>query len=92
MSCPAAADPVSAPYTKPRPLANQRVEMIAPSTIDTTPIPRPTPTPHVSASCSGVMTKVDAVVDTAISPSAMRIMRRTPKRSMNAAANGPTAP
>ena len=66
--------------------------MMAAKIIEMNPMPRPTPRPHVSASCAGVITKVDAAVDTAIRASATKIILRTPSRSMNAAANGPTAP
>ena len=50
-SCPVAFAAESAPSTRPRRSSNHRVATTAASTIDVTPVPVPTSTPHSSVSC-----------------------------------------
>ena len=50
-SWPVALAADSAPSTRPRRSSNQRVATIAASTIEVTPVPVPTSTPHSSVSC-----------------------------------------
>jgi hypothetical protein len=56
------------------------------------PVPVPTTTPQSSASCQGVRISVVSPTPVAISRRAQMTTRRTPKRFMNAAANGPESP
>ena len=91
-SCPVALAAESAPSTTPRFWSNQRVATIAASTIDVTPVPAPTSTPHSSISCHSACMRVEAATEAASSSSAPSTTRRSPQRSITAAANGPINP
>ncbi len=80
------------PMAKPRWLLNQRDTMVAPSTLATVPVAMPFSTPQLRIICQGSRTCVVRVTDTAISARAARMVRRTPKLCMMAAANGPISP
>jgi hypothetical protein len=81
-----------APRTSPRRASNQRVATIAASTIEVTPVPAPTQTPHSSINCHVDAILVVSATDTASSDSASSTMRRRPQRSIADAANGPINP
>ena len=89
---PVAVLAVSSPMTKPRLVANQRLTMVAPSTIATQPEPRPVSTPQVRMSCHGAVIRALAAVAAAIRASAPTSVRRRPTLSISAAANGPASP
>ena len=72
----------SAPSTRPRRSSNQRVATTAASTIDVTPVPVPTSTPHSSVSCHSVCMRVVSATDTASSAT----------RGQDDRAAGPTDP
>ncbi len=57
-----------------------------------TPVPSPTTTPHSNTSCHAWRIAGDSATAAAVTASASVIVRRTPKRSITAAANGPTSP
>ena len=80
------------PITSPRLVTNQRLTMVAPSTIAMAPTPTPTSRPHSSTSCQGAVIRV--VPPTARTRRAREAMmvRRTPTLCMRAAANGPMRP
>ncbi len=71
---------------------NQRVATVAASTIAVSPVPTPTTTPHSRTSCHTCFIASDANRPAAIIAIATMITRRTPKRFMKAAANGPNKP
>jgi hypothetical protein len=89
---PVAVLAVSSPITKPRLVTNQRLTMVAPSTMATQPDPRPDSTPQVSMSCQGWLMRLLAAVEAAISSSAATSVRLMPKLCISAAAKGPTMP
>ena len=80
------------PMTTPRCRTNQRFATIAPKTSASEPVPTPTAKPQSSHSCQAeVITRVRP------EPSATRASeaaatRRTPNRSISAAANGAVRP
>ena len=92
MSWPVAVEAVSTPMTTPRCAVNQRLTMVAPSTSAVMPVPEPTRTPHSMTSCQEADMRVVSAtaVDTRSREPAMT--RRTPKRFMSSAANGPIKP
>jgi len=91
-SCPVALAAVSTPMTRPRLVTNQRPATVAASTLAIAPVPRPTTPPHSTTSCHGaVMTTVSAE-PAAHRQSATSTTRRTPYRSIAAAAKGPVRP
>ena len=57
-----------------------------------TPVPAPTTTPHSSTNCQAWCIAGESATAPPVSSSARVIVRRTPKRSIRAAANGPTSP
>ena len=63
-SCPVAFAADRMPSTRPRRLSNQRLAMMAASTIDVTPVPVPTSTPQSRVNCHWVCMRVNAT-DTA---------------------------
>ena len=91
-SCPAAAAEASNPSTRPRRAVNQRVAIVAASTLAIAPVPQPTTMPHSRMSCHDCCISGVAATPSAISASAPSIVRRTPIVSMRAAANGPISP
>ncbi len=78
--------------TSPRRATNQRLTKVAPRTSATTPLPVPTTTPQSSMSCHGRVMKTVNPTPAARKQSAAASVRRTPTRSMTAAANGPISP
>ena len=80
------------PITAPRREENQRLTTVAPSTMAVVPVPRPTSTPQVSSSCQLERICEVRATPAQISASEASTVRRIPKRSINAAANGPTRP
>ena len=83
---------VITPSTAPRRFTNQRLATVAPSTEAIEPAPSPTSTPQSRYSCQGACITVVSAEPEAIRRSAPIITARTPKRSIRAAANGPTSP
>jgi hypothetical protein len=83
---------VSTPSTSPRRWVNQRVTMVAPSTMAVTPVPEPTTTPQSRINCHDSRISGVSATPVAITASAQHMVRRIPKRSMIAAANGPIMP
>ena len=92
INCPVAFAADSTPVTRPRRASNQRVATIAASTMDVTPVPVPTQTPQSSISCHWLRIVVVSATEIASKPTAARITRRMPKRSITDAANGPIRP
>ena len=83
---------VRTPITRPRRATNQRLATVAASTSAVAPVPMPTTTPHSSTSCQGVRITVVRATPTVTRESDSTITRRTPSRSMSAAAKGPQSP
>ena len=71
---------------------NQRVAMVADSTVARKPVPEPTRKPHITMSCQGWRISEVEATPTPTSASAHSTERRMPNRSMTAAANGPMQP
>ncbi len=92
ISCPVALAADNIPRTRPRRSSNQRLAMMAASTIDVTPVPVPTSTPQSSVSCHCDCICVVNATDAESRATAARITRRTPQRSITDAANGPMMP
>ncbi len=92
ISVPVAVLAVSSPMTRPRWVTNQRLTMVAASTIATPPDARPDSTPQVAISSHGWVMKALRKVERAIRQSAPTRVRLTPRPCMRAAANGPTKP
>ena len=57
-----------------------------------TPVPAPTTTPHNRTSCHAWCIAGDNATAAAVIAKPKVIVRRTPNRSISAAANGPTRP
>ena len=91
-SWPVAVLAVRTPSTTPRRSTNHRLTTVAPSTIAVIPVPAPTTTPQSSTSCQGAVIRVVKATPAATTASDTRIVRRTPSRSISAAANGPISP
>jgi hypothetical protein len=92
INCPVALAADRMPRTRPRRSSNQRLAMMAANTIEVTPVPVPTSTPHNSVSCHCARICVVNATDAHSSARAARITRRTPSRSITDAANGPIRP
>jgi hypothetical protein len=82
----------SIPSTRPRRASNQRLATMAASTIDVTPVPVPTSTPHNSVNCHEVFIPVVSVTAVPSSAMAASTTRRSPHLSITDAANGPRRP
>ena len=80
------------PITTPRCLTNQRLATIAPNTSASAPVPMPTAKPHSSHSCHGLVITRVRPLPTATRASEAATTRRTPNRSISAAANGAVRP
>ena len=80
------------PMTRPRLVLNQRLTMVAPSTLATAPEPMPENTPQVMNRCHGLVINRLSAVEPDMITSAASSVRRSPMRSINAAANGPVRP
>ena len=80
------------PTTTPRCRTNHRLAMIAPKTRASAPVPMPTANPHSSHSCQGLVITSVRPEPSATSSSATATTRRTPNRSIRAAANGAVSP
>ena len=80
------------PTTTPRCRTNQRLATIAPKTRASEPVPMPTAKPHNSHSCQALVITRVSPEPTATRASAAATTRRTPKRSIRAAANGAVRP
>ena len=78
--------------TRPRRLENQRLATVAASGTPTAPVAPPTTIPQSRSSCQGAFITVVSEEPAAIVASAISITRRTPKRSISAAANGAVSP
>ncbi len=83
---------MSTPVTSPRCLTNQRPVMVATNASAIDPVPRPTRTPHSRTSCQLAVMNTVSPLPHATSSSARLTTRRTPKRVINAAANGAVSP
>ena len=80
------------PVTRPRCRTNHRLATIAPNTSAIAPVPTPTGTPQRNHSCqASVITRVSPA-PSETSASASATTRRTPNRSISAAANGAVSP
>jgi hypothetical protein len=80
------------PMTRPRLVLNQRLTMVAPSTLATAPEPMPENTPQVTNRCQGLVISRLSAVEADITTSEASSVRRSPIRSIRAAANGPVRP
>ena len=78
--------------TSPRRRSNQRLAVIAASGTATAPVLEPITRPHSTYSCQGCVITVVSSDPTATITSAVAHTRRTPKRSITAAANGAPRP
>ena len=91
-SCPVELAAENTPTTTPRCRTNHRLAMIAPKTRAREPVPTPTANPHSSQSCQGLVITRVRPEPSATRSSAAATTRRTPKRSIRAAANGAVSP
>ena len=81
------------PITTPRCRTNQRLATIAPKTRASEPVPMPTAKPHSSHSCQALgHHQGQPGAERRPATSAAATTRRTPKRSISAAANGAVRP
>ena len=71
---------------------NQRFAMIAASGTETAPVARPLTSPHSRKSCHVSVMRIVSNADTAMTASEVPTTRRTPARSISAAANGAPRP
>ncbi len=92
MSCPVALLPDNNPMTRPRRSTNQRLAMTAAITIASAPVLSPMKMPRIGRSSQDRVTSGSSAIPAAIVASAPSMVRRSPKRSMNPAENGPTRP
>ncbi len=91
-SRPVAAEADISPITRPRLVLNQRLTMVAPSTVATAPEPTPENTPQVRSRCHGSVINRLSAVEPDINTNDASSVRRSPIRSISAAANGPVRP
>jgi hypothetical protein len=91
-SCPVAFAAEKMPVTSPRCVWNQRFATTAPSTSAIAPVPTPMSSPHSSQSCHGSVMSIVSPLAAPTTTSAHITVRRTPQRSMTAAANGAVRP
>lgn len=91
-SWPVAALAVSAPITRPRRSRHQRLETIATRAMVMLPVPMPTTNPHSATICQAARITVVAPTPRPTRLRASARVRRPPKRSISAAANGPHRP
>ena len=80
------------PMTTPRCRRNHRLATIAPKTSASEPVPMPTAKPHSSHSCQAELIASVRPEPTATRARDAAATRRTPKRSISAAANGAVRP
>ncbi len=80
------------PVTSPRRAVNQRLVTVAAKASAIEPVPSPTSRPQQSSSCQAAVIHTVAPEPTAMTTSAPATIRRMPKRSMSAAANGAVSP
>ena len=92
ISCPVALAAVRMPETRPRRATNQRPTTVATSAMAIDPVPSPTMTPHSSTSCHEAVMNTVSPLPAATISNAIDTTRRTPKRSISAAANGAVIP
>ena len=92
ISCPVALAAVRMPETRPRRATNHRPTTVATSAIAIEPVPSPTMTPHSITSCHDAVMNTVSPLPAATISSAIDTTRRTPKRSISAAANGAVIP
>ena len=83
---------MSTPLTSPRRATNHRLVMVATRAIDMEPVPTPTRTPQSSTSCQASPMNTVRPLPAATRTNALATTRRTPKRSISAAANGENSP
>ena len=91
-SCPVEDAAEKTPTTTPRCVTNQRLATMAPKTSASEPVPMPTAKPHSSHSCHALVIASVSPDPTATSARAAATTRRTPKRSISAAAKGAVRP
>src|SRR5882757_5313334 len=91
-SWPVAEPAVSTPDTSPRRAVNQRPVTVATRDNAIEPVPRPTSTPQHSTSCHAAVMNTVSPLPAATTTNAATTTRRTPKRSIRAAANGAVSP
>jgi hypothetical protein len=80
------------PDTRPRRATNQRPVTVATRDSAIDPVPSPTRKPHSSTSCQLAVMNTVSPLPVAVSSRAPTTTRRTPKRSISAAANGAVSP
>ncbi|MNL43387.1 hypothetical protein D3C87_1658960 [compost metagenome] len=73
-------------------MVNQRFTIVAPSTDATAPELKPEKTPQLISRCQGSVMYALTALEADIRTSAVISTRRKPKRSIAAAAKGPTSP
>ena len=92
ISWPVALAAENTPVTSPRCVWNQRFATIAPNTSAMAPVPTPMNTPQSTQSCHGAVITVVSPLATPTTTSAVVTVRRTPHRSIAAAAKGALMP
>lgn len=91
-NCPTTPAAVSRPATRPRRPAPARSATLAASAVEAAPVPSPTPSPQAAATCAGEPASAVPAAPAPASTSAPTTTRRTPSRSISAAANGAVTP
>src|SRR5579883_2661482 len=89
---PVEVEAANSPITKPRLVTNQRLTMVAASTLVMQPEAMPETTPQLSTSCQGAVMNRLAAEEAAIMASAAITVARMPNCCMAAAAKGPVNP
>src|SRR6185503_16572274 len=89
---PVEVEAANRPMIRPRLVTNQRLTMVAASTLVMQPEPMPEITPQVRINCQGAVMNRLAADEAPIIASATITVGRTPKRCMAAAAKGPVRP
>ena len=77
-NCPVALLALRHPMTRPRRFTNQRLAIVAPSTLAVTPVDRPSIRPQITQSCHSARICVAANRLTTIRVSAMLTTKRSP--------------
>ena len=83
---------LNTPTTTPRWRTNHRLATTAPNTRASEPVPMPTAKPQSSHSCQGLVITSVSPEPSETRASAAGTTRRTPKRSISAAAKGAVRP
>jgi hypothetical protein len=92
MSWPALTLAPKTPVTRPRSVTNHRFAIVGPSTLATSPLPRPATNPKKIVSCQISRENVDAISAAAVDPRLSSVTALIPMAAMSRPEIGPASP